>query len=143
MNNELKKEVDALIEQFWKRGYLTVSRKFGTYLPEPSKIGGYDVDVIAKYKNNYAIGIVLRDNDFSNISKLKEKIIYLASRQTKYSHKNVSLYIGVSSINFIKTKQIISELPENLRKNILVIQLFEEPKINTRKREPKTGFLFS
>ena len=56
MNENARKNVDQLVEQFWKRGYFTVSRKFGTYLPEPSKVGNFDVDIIARYKKDYAIG---------------------------------------------------------------------------------------
>jgi hypothetical protein len=143
LTNDIKKDVDALIEHFWKRGYMTISRKFGTYLPEPSQIGGYDVDVIARYKNSYAIGIVLKDSDFQNINKIKEKILYLASRQTKYGHKAVNLYIGVASINFFKAKQIISELPENLRKNIFLVQLFNEERTQGNNKINSTELLFS
>ncbi len=143
MNTEIKKDIDALIEQFWKRGYMTIARKFGTYLPEPSLVGGYDVDVVARYKNSYAIGIVLKESDFINLNHIKEKIIYLASRQTRFSNKPVSLYIGVSSINFFKAKQIVSELPENLRKNIFVIQLFEKEKPFVNNKSGKSDLLFS
>ncbi len=143
MNTEIKKDVDALIEQFWKRGFMTIARKFGTYLPEPSSIGGYDVDVVARYKNSYAIGIILKENDFLNANQIKDKIIYLASRQTRFSNKPVNLYIGVSSLNFFKAKQIVSELPENLRKNIFVIQLFENEKSFVKNKSEKSELLFS
>lgn len=137
------KNIDALIEQFWKKGYLTVSRKFGKYLPEPTPIGGYDVDVIAKYKNSFAIGIVLKESDFSDVNKIKERIIYLASRHTKFSKKSVSLYVGVSSINFFRLKQLISDLPENLRKNIFIVQLYTNDKSSDKKKDNFTGRLFS
>ncbi len=143
MNTDIKKDIDALIEHFWKRGYMTVSRKFGTYLPEPSRVGGYEVDVIARYKNSYAIGIILKESDFVNLNRIKEKIIYLASRKTRYSNKSVNLYIGVSSLNFFKTKQIVSELPENLRKNIIVIQLFENEKPPIKENREQSELLFS
>jgi len=143
MNTDIKKDIDALIEHFWKRGYMTVSRKFGTYLPEPSRVGSYEVDVIARYKNSYAIGIILKESDFVNINGIKEKIIYLASRKTRYSNKSVNLYIGVSSMNFFKAKQIISELPENLRKNIIVIQLFENEKLPIKENREQSELLFS
>jgi len=143
MNTDIKKDIDALIEHFWKRGYMTVSRKFGTYLPEPSRVGSYEVDVIARYKNSYAIGIILKESDFVNINGIKEKIIYLASRKTRYSNKSVNLYIGVSSLNFFKAKQIISELPENLRKNIIVIQLFENEKLPIKENREQSELLFS
>ena len=47
-----RKQIDLLVEEFWKLGYLTVSRKLGTYLPEPQKVGKYSVDVIARYNKN-------------------------------------------------------------------------------------------
>jgi hypothetical protein len=143
MNNDIKKDIDALIEHFWKRGYMTVSRKYGTYLPEPSLVGGYEVDVIARYKNSYAIGIILKEGDFVNLNRVKEKIVYLASRKTRYSNKSVNLYIGVSSLNFFKAKQIISELPENLRKNIIVIQLFENERVSVKEKNEQSDLLFS
>lgn len=143
MSGDIIKNIDALIEQFWKKGYLTVSRKYGKYLPAPSPIGGYDVDVIARYKNSYAIGIILLDSDFSDVNKIKEKIVYLASRQTKYSNKQVALYIGVSSINFFKLKQIISDLPENLKKNIFIVQLFGNENSSVKKKDNNTERLFS
>ena len=34
-----RQSVDLLIDQFWKNGYLTISRKFGTLLPEPQRWG--------------------------------------------------------------------------------------------------------
>jgi hypothetical protein len=71
-----RKSVDLLVEQFWKNGYLTVRRKFGTYLPEPAKVGNFDVDIIARYKDSYAIGLTLTKNDMNN-AKIKEKIIFL------------------------------------------------------------------
>lgn len=45
-----RRTIDLLVEQFWKQGYLTISRKYGTYLPEPNKVGGFDVDIIGRQK---------------------------------------------------------------------------------------------
>ena len=128
--NYIKNEIDTLIEHLWRKGYLTVSRRDGTYLPVPKPVGIYEVDVIAKYKNSYAIGIVVRNSDFDNIIKLREKIIYLASRQTRFTHKPVNLFIGVTPINYFKAKQIISEIPDNLKKNIFIVQLFNKNQKN-------------
>ncbi len=61
-----QRSVDLLVEKFWKQGYLTVSRKFGTYLPEPSKVGNFDIDIVARYKKNYAIGITLTESDLKD-----------------------------------------------------------------------------
>jgi hypothetical protein len=143
MNTSYSKEIDALIQQFWKKGYMTVSRKFGKYLPDPSPIGGFDVDVIARYKNTYAIGIVIKENDLANINQIKDKIVYLASRQTKYGNKPVNLYIGVSSIYFFKVNQVVSALPEKLRKNIFITQLFENDKSSNTSKKQDNNLLFS
>lgn len=47
-----QRSVDDLISHFWKNGYLTLSRKFGTYLPTPSNVGKYEVDAIGNLKRN-------------------------------------------------------------------------------------------
>jgi len=112
-----RRTIDLLVEQFWKRGYLTVSRKFGTYLPEPSKIGKFDVDVIAKYKNNFAIGITLTNEDMGD-ALIIDRLNFLATRQTKYTNKKVLLFIGVPSALFGNAKIIVEKLEPEARKNI-------------------------
>ncbi len=99
MNENVRKNVDQLVDQFWKRGYFTVSRKFGTYLPEPSKVGGFDVDIIVamlddevtvkslELKNgkirlipendNYQPIPVEKNNNFSVIGKVKGVVRWL------------------------------------------------------------------
>lgn len=143
MNYDRRKDVDALIEQFWKRGYLTVSRKYGTYLPEPDKVGIYDVDVVARFKDSYAIGIVLSDEDFFDLNKTQNKIIYLSTRQTKYNGKKVALFIGVSLKNFKIAKGIIENLPEEIRKNIRLIQIIDRQNIETSLRRRNNDTIFS
>lgn len=143
MNYDRRKDVDALIEQFWKRGYLTVSRKYGTYLPEPDKIGVYDVDVIARFKDSYAIGIVLNDEDFFDLNKTKNKIAYLSTRQTKYNGKKVALFVGVSLKNFGKTKNLVESLPEEVRKNIRLVQIIDRQNIEQPIRRRKNDVIFS
>jgi hypothetical protein len=125
MNEAKRKNIDLLIEDFWKRGYRIVSRKYGTYLPEPSKVGAFDIDIIARYKKNYAIGIVLNDNDIVSDS-LMEKIKFLADRKTKYSNKRVLLFIGVSVENFKTIKTMISIFNNDLKKNIKVVAISEK-----------------
>ena len=120
-----RKSVDLLIEQFWKLGYLTLSRKFGTYLPEPAKIGGFDVDIVAKQKKNYAIGITLAHDDLKNIN-LPKKLAYLATRQTKYSNKKVSLFVGVPYEYFKHAKDLIDLLNEDIKKNIRLFRIVEK-----------------
>jgi hypothetical protein len=134
-----RQSVDLLIDQFWKNGYLTISRKFGTYLPEPQRMGGFDVDIIARYKKDYAIGITLNDEDLDN-PELKNKIHFLATRQTKSSNKDVLLFVGIPNDLKKKIEFIISTLDENVRKNIK-IQFFHPELISDTKSKKKKPFL--
>ncbi len=143
MNTDRRKDVDLLVEEFWKKGYLTVFRKFGTYLPEPSKIGGFDVDVIAKQKDNYAIGITLTDQDFNEPAFIKNKLAYLAQRQTRGSNKKVLLFVGVSGNKLMNAKSIIDELDPDTRKNIKLFQITERIPVNTRRENRSNRVLFS
>jgi len=141
MNENVRKNVDQLVEQFWKRGYFTVSRKFGTYLPEPSKVGNFDVDIIARYKKDYAIGITLAEQDLQNIN-LCEKLNYLATRHTKYSNKKVRLFVGVPVICFKQAKKLIEQLDPDVQKNIKVFQIVDKtlPSVRENKRVPNVLF---
>ncbi len=141
MNENVRKNVDQLVEQFWKRGYLTVSRKFGTYLPEPSKVGGFDVDIIARYKKDYAIGITLAEQDLQNIN-LSEKLTYLATRHTKYTNKKVKLFVGAPAICFKQAKILIEQLDPDVQKNIKLFQIVDErlPSVRKSKRVPNVLF---
>ena len=137
-----RKTVDLLVEQFWKQGYMTVSRRFGTYLPEPSKVGNFMVDIIARQKKNYAIGITITDEDF-NDSGLIEKIIYLATRQTKFTGKSVLLYIGVHSRYYKNAKVLIEKIDPQIQRNIRVIQISERTSITRVRSKDRTNVLFS
>ncbi|MDR3666173.1 MAG: hypothetical protein P4L35_04955 [Ignavibacteriaceae bacterium] len=132
-----RQSVDLLIDQFWKNGYLTISRKFGTYLPEPQRMGGFDVDIIARYKKDYAIGITINEEDIDN-PLLKRKIEFLATRQTKSSNKDVLLFIGVPNDLKKKIEFIISTLDENVRKNIKIQFFNHELNSNTKSKKKKT-----
>ena len=143
MNTERRRDVDLLIEEFWRKGYLTVFRKYGTYLPEPSSIGGFDVDVIAKLKDNYAIGITLTDQDFKDSALIKNKLSYLAQRQTKGSNKKVMLFVGVSILNYKYAKTLLDELDIDTRKNIKLFQIVDKQNLNMRNELKSTKILFS
>ena len=137
-----RRTIDLLVEQFWKRGYLTVSRKFGTYLPEPSKVGKFDVDIIAKYKNNYAIGVTLSNEDLDDAS-LVDRLNFLATRQTKYTNKKVLLFIGVPSQLFGNAKIIVEKLELEARKNVRLFPISERPAVQRRSSREKASVLFS
>jgi len=137
-----RRTIDLLVEQFWKRGYLTVSRKFGTYLPEPSKVGKFDVDIIAKYKNNYAIGITLTNEDF-NDTILIDRLNFLATRQTKYTNKKVPLFIGVPLALYANAKITVEKLDIEARKNVRLFPISERPVVQRKSSRERGIVLFS
>lgn len=116
-----KESVDALIEHFWQNGYLTLSRKFGTYLPAPKKVGEYEVDAVARYKQKIAIGISLTEEEL-NDPKIISKISFLSSRNSNNNNK-VTLFVGVPAESLSKAKIIISGLEEKIKKNIKVVPI--------------------
>lgn len=122
MKEQLSQEqkVDQLIRTFWKNGYLTLSRKYGTYLPEPSPIGNYEVDVVGKKVKKYAIGITLNENDL-NDPNIRLKIEFLASRQTRNTNNRVMLFVGVENSLIKQTRELIKSIPEEIRKFIKVV----------------------
>ena len=136
-----RKSVDLLVEQFWKQGYLTIRRKFGTYLPEPSKVGNFDVDIIARYKANYAIGLTLTRNDL-NDPNIKEKLVFLATRQTRFTNKPVKLFIGADESLYKNAKALIEALDNDVKKNIRLFQIIDKPEVK-RKHNFKEKVLFS
>jgi len=142
MNENARKNIDQLVDQFWKRGYFTVSRKFGTYLPEPSKVGRFDVDIIARYKKDYAIGITLTEQDLQNIN-LSKKLTYLATRHTKYSNKKVRLFVGVLVSCFKQSKILIEQLDPDVQKNIKLFQIVDKTLPSVRKSKRVPNVLFS
>jgi len=143
MDSDRRKDVDMLIEEFWKKGYLTLFRKFGTYLPEPTAIGGFEVDAIAKHKNTFAIGITLSDQDFNDPVMIKNKLAYLANRHSKGSNRKVQLFVGVSFINFKKAKILLEELDADTRKNIKLFQISYRDDISGFKDKKSEKVLFS
>ena len=143
MNTDRRKDVDLLIEEFWKKGYLTLYRKYGTYIPEPSNIGGFEVDVIAKQKENFAIGINLIDQDFKNPAELKNKLAYLAQRQTRGTNKKVQLFVGVSIINFKYAKSLMDELDPETKRNVKLFQISDKPEFSFQRENKSEKILFS
>lgn len=137
-----RKSVDLLVEQFWKQGYLTLSRKFGTYLPEPTKIGNFEIDIVAKHKKNYAIGITLTADDFST-TDLIDKINFLATRHTKYSNKKVTLFIGVPAEYFKNAKALLEMLNAEIKKNVKLIEIIDRGSGALQTESSKSRVLFS
>ncbi len=117
-----KERVDSLISQFWKEGYLTISRKHGSFLPSPEPVGSYEIEALGKYKKNYVIGITLSEEDLDN-PQVSNKIKYLSSRNTIYSRKNIKLFIAVPSKLLTRAHNLISKLPPENRNCIKLIPL--------------------
>ena len=143
MEYDARKRVDLLVNQFWKKGYLTVSRKYGTYLPEPGMVGKFNVDIIARHKDDYAIGINLSQKDFLDKNTLSDKLIYLASRHTRYTNKKVKLFVGVPATNFKDVKKLIQNFDEEVRKNISLFQITDDTLPSIRKNKKDSTALFS
>lgn len=134
--------VDSLVAQFWKRGYLTLSRRFGTYLPEPERVGKFKVDVVARQRNKYAIGITLNEEELNN-TQLADKIYFLATRHTKFSNKPVTLFVAVPYKYFKQAKNLLGQMDKEVRRNIKLIQIFDESITKTDVSNPKNKVLFS
>jgi len=117
-----KESVDALIEHFWQNGYLTLSRKYGTYLPAPKKVGNYEVDAVARYKQKIALGISLTENEL-NDPQVISRIAFLASRNNDKPGRRVTLFVGVPAECLSKAKIIIASLDDHIKKNIKVVSL--------------------
>ncbi|UCH64608.1 MAG: hypothetical protein JSW63_08240 [Ignavibacterium sp.] len=141
MNKDLRKNIDLLIVQFWKRGYMTVSRRFGTYLPEPAKVGTFDVDIVARHKDDYAIGINLTESDFID-DKIISKLEYLATRRTKFTNRKVKLFVGVSNKYFKNAKRLLEHLELEVQKNIKLFQIVDKIFPAARRRK-ESNVLFS
>ncbi len=120
-------QVDDLISHFWRNGYLTIKRKYGKYLPEPSSVGQYNVDAIGKQKKKYAIGILLTEEELQN-PKVFDKLEYLATRHTKYTNKRVTLFVGVPKHLFNNAKLSISKLSEEAKKSIKLVSIRDNDK---------------
>lgn len=124
---EKREKVDALIDQLWKHGYLTLSRKYGKYLPAPTPVGNYDVDAIAKYKKKIAIGITLNDDEL-NDANLITKLIYLTKSKPKYSSDKVTIFVAVPYNSIIKANMLIASLDEETRTKIKLVTLPDKKK---------------
>jgi len=142
MNISERKSIDLLVNEFWRLGFFTLSRRLGTYLPEPENIGRFKVDVIGRQKEKYAIGITLSKEDIFS-SDLIEKINFLASRKTKLSDKPILLLVGVPDIYFKQVKEILLNVDEKFRKNVKLIRILEESVESRRDNRQAQQVIFS
>ncbi len=142
METHERRNIDLLVNRFWKHGFFTVYRKYGTYLPEPTKVGKFDIDVVARLKNKYAIGITINKNDLIN-NNLQEKILYLATRHTRKTNEPVQLFIGVPNLFVKQVKIVINSLPVEVQKNIKFIQIPMEDNFPLKRKRRKEKILFA
>lgn len=142
MNISEREIIDLLVNEFWRLGYFTLSRRMGTYLPEPDTIGKFKVDVIGRQKDRYAVGIILNRDDV-NDTKLIEKISFLASRHSRSSKKPVTLLIGVPVIYYKYVKRKIESLEEDLRRNVKIVKISENKNTGVGSNRDHSEVLFS
>jgi len=142
MNISEREIIDLLVNEFWRRGYFTLSRRMGTYLPEPTAIGKFNVDVVGRQKDRYAVGIILSQNDLNDV-KFIEKITFLASRHSRFSKKPITLLIGVPVIYYKHVKHIINNLEEELKRNIKLIKISENKEAVLSDNREQSEVLFS
>lgn len=142
MNISERKTIDLLVNEFWRLGFFTISRRLGTYLPEPEDVGKFKVDVIGRQKEKYAIGIYLSKEDIFN-SGLIEKINYLASRKTRSSDKPIMLLIGVTDIYFKQVKELLLNVDETFKRNIKLTRIVEQDFKNHRSDRHTQQMIFS
>lgn len=116
-----KEKVDQLIGHLWKEGYLTLSRKYGKYLPPPPKIFGYEVDAISKSKKKIAIGLTISENE------INENLVKRVSSILKFKNINrenrITLFIGIPSNSIINANVLFSSLDAEEQKSIKIIPL--------------------
>jgi len=142
MNISERKAIDLLVNEFWRLGFLTISRRLGTYLPEPENVGNFQVDIIGRQKEKYAIGITLSKEDIYN-SDLLEKINYLASRKSRSSGKSITLFIGVDDIYFKRVKELLLNIDEKIRRNIKLVLIEENNFRNHKSTNQPQQIIFS
>ena len=142
MNISERKAIDLLVNEFWRLGFLTVSRRLGTYLPEPENVGNFQVDIIGRQKEKYAIGITLSKEDIYK-SDLLEKINYLASRKSRSTGKSITLFIGVDDIYFKRVKEFLFNIDEKVRRNIKMVRIEDNNFGNHKNSNQPQQIIFS
>ena len=142
MNISERKAIDLLVNEFWRLGFLTVSRRLGTYLPEPENVGNFQVDIIGRQKEKYAIGITLSKEDIYK-SDLLEKINYLASRKSRSTGKSITLFIGVDEIYFKRVKELLFNIDEKVRRNIKMVRIEDNNFGNHKNSNQPQQIIFS
>lgn len=125
MAPRIKRErIDHLIDHLWQQGYLTLSRKFGKYLPAPPAIGGFEVDTISKYKRKYAIGLTISEEEL-NDPRFLFKLETILRYKDINPNSRVTLFIGIPYNSVVKATMLISALEIEKQKSIKIVSLPE------------------
>jgi len=114
--------VDYLIDHLWQHGYLTLSRKFGKYLPAPPMMGEYEVDAVAKYKKKIALGLTITEDEL-NDPKFLNKLNFLANYSSRFPQNRITLFLGVPNNAIVKASLLVSSLQDETQKHIRIISL--------------------
>jgi hypothetical protein len=114
--------VDYLIDHLWQHGYLTLSRKFGKYLPAPPLMGEYEVDAVAKYKKKIALGLTISEEEL-NDPRFSSKLDFLANYSSRFPQNRITLFLGVPNNAIVKASLLVSSLKEETQKHIKIISL--------------------
>lgn len=133
--NSERESIDELIKHFWQNGYMTLSRRYGTYLPSPDPVGSYMVDAVGRYNKKYALGLVLSPDELLR-DNLISKLEFLATRHTRQTNKNVTLFIGVHQEDLYRAKNLLNTIDEEARKNIRLVVL--NPFSSEESEKPRT-----
>ncbi len=83
------------------------------------------------------------DQDFKNPAELKNKLAYLAQRQTRGTNKKVQLFVGVSLINFKYAKSLMDELDPETKRNVKLFQISDKPEFSFQRENKSEKILFS
>lgn len=118
INFDKRDITDKQYFKFRASGYSTIGRRFGTYLPDPPDIGEFQIDILAKQKKEFAIGIVLDDLAGVDVNFIKQKIRFLAERKSTYSGNPVKLYIALTRKNYFFIKHLIDSDLSDISLNI-------------------------
>jgi len=120
---DIKRErVDSLIDHLWSRGYLTLSRKYGKYLPTPAPVGNYEIDAVGKYKKKIAIGLILSEEEMDN-PNLINKLTFIA--KNKNTGDRTTLFVGVPNNLILKAEMLIATLDDETKNIIKLVNLPE------------------
>lgn len=117
-------KVDLLIDHLWQHGYLTLSRKYGKYLPAPPLMGEYEVDAVAKYKKKIAIGLTVSEDEL-NDPKFLSKLDFLVHYNSRFPQNRFTLFLGVPNNSLVKASLLTSSLPKDIQSHIKIVTLPE------------------